>query len=224
MTSVVLDRYCPLCNKIIHYRSKFKRSHSEKKNTKCKSCCIKGENHSMYGKHFSKDHRKKLSDSHIGQTPWNRGKHRSSETRLKISKNRSGKYFGSNHHMFGKHHKRESLKKIRLSIIKQLKDKVFSGGQVHPAFNKNACKFIDEYGKQNGLKFQHAMNGGEFFIKELGYWVDRYDKEKNVAFEYDERKHNKFKKKDRHRMNEIKQHLGCKFIRYNETINEIRKY
>jgi hypothetical protein len=38
-----------------------------------------------------------------------------------------------------------------------------------PNFNPQACKIIEEYGKMNGYNFQHALNGGEFHIKELGY-------------------------------------------------------
>ena len=85
----------------------------------------KGENHPMYGKHlsaetkekismankgkkFSKTTLKKLSESHKGGTPWNkglkfplrqnllRGTHRSEETKQKISEKLKGKYIGQN--------------------------------------------------------------------------------------------------------------------------------
>jgi hypothetical protein len=53
--------------------------------------------------------------------------------------------------------------------------------------------------------------------KELGYFVDGYDKENNVVYEWDEKRHfNKdgsLKSKDVLRENEIKQFLKCKFIR-----------
>jgi len=121
---------------------------------------------------------------------------------------------------------KEHKRKLRLSIIKQISIKKYNGEQIYPFFNPKACKFIEDYGKQHGYNFQHAMNGGEFYIKELGYWVDGYDKKKNVAIEYDEKHHfdritGKLKSKDIHRMNEIKQYLDCKFIRYNEKQNEI---
>jgi len=35
------------------------------------------------------------------------------------------------------------------------------------------------------------MNGGEHFIPELGYWVDGYDKNKNIVIEYYETRHHK---------------------------------
>lgn len=72
------------------------------------------------------------------------------------------------------------------------------------------------------------ISGGEFYIKELGYWLDGYDKDKNIAVEYDERKHFKvngeLKDKDIHRMNEIISHLNCSFYRYNQPKNELKQY
>ena len=40
----------------------------------------------------------------------------------------------------------------------------------------------------HGWTIQHAENGGEFYTG-IGYWLDAYDKEKNIALEYDEPKH-----------------------------------
>ena len=67
--------------------------------------------------------------------------------------------------------------------------------------------------------FQHAMNGGEFRIKELGYWVDGYDKKKNIVIEFYERRHYKLngelKERDIEREQEIIEHLNCEFVRIN---------
>ena len=59
------------------------------------------------------------------------------------------------------------------------------------------------------------MNGGEFYIKELGYWLDGYDKENNVVYEFDEKYHKnqKQKQKDMLRQQDIINHLKCNFIR-----------
>jgi hypothetical protein len=83
-----------------------------------------------------------------------------------------------------------------------------------PNFNPKACQIIEEYGKQNKYNFQHALNGGEFYIKELGYWVDGYDKIKNVVVEYQEKHHltPKWIEKDKKRKEEIIKFLKCKFI------------
>jgi hypothetical protein len=60
---------------------------------------------------------------------------------------------------------------------------------------------------------------GEYYIKELGYWVDGYDKEKNTILEVDEKQYFDFngnlKEKDIRRQKEIEEYLKCKFIRLN---------
>jgi hypothetical protein len=71
---------------------------------------------------------------------------------------------------------------------------------------------IDKYGKDYGYNFQHAETGGEFHIKELGYWVDGYDSEKNVVIEYYEPCHMSKQSKDLQRQREITELLGCEFI------------
>ena len=50
-------------------------------------------------------------------------------------------------------------------------------------------------------------------MKELGYWVYGYDKENNVAYEFDEKYHKYHNNKDLNRQNEIEIKLKCKFIR-----------
>jgi hypothetical protein len=87
-------------------------------------------------------------------------------------------------------------------------------GKFKPNFNPKACQIIEEYGKQNGYCFQHALNGGEYYVKELGYWLDGYDKEKNVVIEYYENHHKRtiVKQKDKKRKKEIIKLLNCKFI------------
>jgi hypothetical protein len=56
------------------------------------------------------------------------------------------------------------------------------------------------------------MNGGEYFIEELGYWVDGYDKEKNVVIEYYENAHQYFVFEDEIRIKKIKENLNCEVI------------
>ena len=105
-------------------------------------------------------------------------------------------------------------KKIRIAAIKRIEDRY---GQAVPNYNPDACKLIDEYGDNNNYNFQHAENGGEYHIKELGYWVDGYDKDKNVVIEIDESSHFDYKgdlkEKDIQRQKEIEKYLNCEFIR-----------
>jgi len=101
------------------------------------------------------------------------------------------------------------------------------GKQLQPNFNPEACKLIDEYGKSYGYNFQHALNNKEYYIPELGYWLDGYDKDKNVAIEVDESHHfnskGELSGKDVQRQKEIEQTLGCKFIRLKLFKNEKKK-
>lgn len=114
----------------------------------------------------------------------------------------------------GKLHTDDEKRKIRLGTINYLSS---INGQLFPRYNKNSIKIIEEYGKLHNFNFQHAENGGEFYIKELGYWVDGYDKENNVIIEIDECHHydpnGNLKQKDLIRQYEIEKLLNCKFIR-----------
>lgn len=113
----------------------------------------------------------------------------------------------------GKSHSLETKKKQRLSALKNIEK---LSGKVSPRYNKSSIKLIEDYGKSNGLSFKHAENGGEFYIKELGYFVDAYDKTNNVVLEVDEKRHYKngrLKDSDVKRQREIENLLKCKFVR-----------
>jgi hypothetical protein len=184
---------------------------------------------------------RKMSKESIERTrQWNIGKRLSEETKKKLSEARKGKKFTEEH----KRHISESLKgrkisdeqrlksqvatkeamrkpeirlKLRLAKIRHLNRCLSNGGQATPVYNPDACKIIEEYGRMNGYHFQHAENGGEYFIRELGYWLDGYDSNNNIAIEIDEKKHfdshGKLREKDRVRQEEIENLLHCTFIR-----------
>ena len=65
------------------------------------SAANSGENNPMFGKKFSNEHKRKMSEARIGKQP-------SDETRKKMSAARSGE----NHHFFGKQFSDEHKKKI----------------------------------------------------------------------------------------------------------------
>ena len=108
----------------------------------------------------------------------------------------------------------ETKRKQRISAINRRKK---LHGQLFPGYNQQGCKLIDKMGKRLGLNFQHAENGGEYHIKELGYWVDGYDKDYNVVIEVDEPAHydsdGNLSERDVRRQQEIEEYLGCEFIR-----------
>ncbi len=140
-----------------------------------------------------------------GSEPWNKGIPRTKEEKKNISDAiKEGKKRST--YRPTQEHKR----KIRLAILENISK---CKGQVSPRYNPTACNAIDEYGAIHGYNFQHAENGGEFYIKELGYWVDGYDREKNTVIEYYESYHHDEKAdKDARRQKEIIEHLKCNFI------------
>jgi hypothetical protein len=223
-------RNCPVCDKELVYKHKIGLRRGIEGNTKCKSCNSSGKNNPMYGvervawnkgltketdervakyansgegRMVSEETKDKIRQKAIGRKV-------SKETRMKMSMKRKGKKPECSFE--GRKHTAESLKKIRLSNIETWSKKF----KVQPNYNPEACKIIDEYGKQNGYTFQHAESGGEHQIKELGYWVDGYDKDKNVVVEYYENYHKKQSDKDKRRKQEIINLLGCKFIELKE--------
>lgn len=111
-------------------------------------------------------------------------------------------------------HTEKSRKKMRLSAIKRIKDQY---GQIFPNYSLKACKLFNNLNRFTGWNGQHAENGGEFYIEELGYFVDYYEKNLNLILEYDEPHHynsdGTLREKDLQRQKEITEFLGCKFIR-----------
>ena len=91
--------------------------------------------------------------------------------------------------------------------------KKFNGNQVIPGYNISSILILEQRAKELGITdLQHAENGGEYHIKELGYFVDGYSKEKNIVIEYYEKFHTSNIKKDMNRQQEITNLLKCKFI------------
>ena len=174
---------------------------------------MKGKVPWMKGKNHTKESKMKMSKSilELDLIPWNKGKTKETSKRMKIiSEKLVGITRGPNKKLFSD----KVRKNQRLGAIKRIESKC---GQLSPNYNPYACKLIDQYGKENGYNFQHAENGGEFHVSGLGYWVDGYDKEKNVVIEIDESFHfnsdGNLKERDIIRQIEITQHLKCEFIR-----------
>ena len=104
----------------------------------------------------------------------------------------------------------------RLRTIKLIEERMINGYQITPNYNPKSCKIFDEISLKENIHIQHAMNGGEFRVKELGYWLDGYDEKNNVVYEYDEKYHKYQTEKDKIRQKEIEDILNCKFIRIKE--------
>jgi hypothetical protein len=181
---------------------------------------IKGKNHPMYGKKHTDETKEKIRNKHLGKVGMRGpnhpmyGKNHNVESKIKISESLKGKFTGDKNPT-----KRSEVKtKLRLKKLQELEMK---HGKICPNFNLKACEYFEQLNKEYGWKLRHALNGGEFYIKELGYWVDAYDVEKNIVVEYDEPRHyypnGSLRKKDINRMINIINFLKCEFWRYNEV-------
>ena len=137
------------------------------------------------------------------------------ETRRKRLDNGEIKGSFTNHH-----HSKESKEKMCISALKYLKS---LKNIKSPRYNKSSIKYIDNLNETKNWNLQHAENGGEFQIG--GYFLDEYDKELNIAFEYDESNHyidsqnNILCERDKERQNYIIEKLKCEFWRYNEEMD-----
>lgn len=219
-------RVCPKCNKELIHKDKYACIKGIKENKICLVCRNQNEGKRRIGINLSEEHKLKIKSSMKGKISSITHPERSrklslvlkGKKRLEINKRivprldakciecgiefkyerwRNKAYFCSN----------------KCKIISYKKK-----GEWKANYNPNACEIIEEYGKNNGYNFQHALNGGEFYVKELGYWVDGYDKEKNVVVEYYEKYHKfpKQKKLDIEREEKIINCLKCKFIKLYE--------
>jgi hypothetical protein len=199
---------------------------------------------------MSQEHKDKISSHHklFGVGKWMMGRQPSAETKLKISEFHKGKCIShevrlkiSKTHT-GMRHSEESKKKISNSgkgriTSEETKEKLriatrraIENGKICVknwfCFNPWSCIYIDALSLDTGWNLQHAENGGE--IRCLWYSLDGYDKERNIAFEYDEQRHFNFdgtlKECDVVRMQKIVKELNCQFYRYNEPKNELIRY
>jgi hypothetical protein len=183
--------------------SEIKEGHLTSEETKRKiSIANLGENNGMFGRTHSDEYKEILRQNAVNFR-------KNAHTLKAIEKQRLKK--------IGKTASVETKQKMRISAINYIINK---NGGVCTMHNINACKYLDKLSKENNWNLQHAENGGEYHIKELGYFVDGYDMNKNIVVEYDEPLHyyknGELKSKDNIRQNEIINYLKCKFFRYNE--------
>lgn len=187
----------------------------------------------MIGKHPTKETIRKLSESHKGQIPWMKGKKHTSEainkmreshlnmseeTRQKIGDASKGNTFwlGKKHTpksknkmskaQQGKKSTKETKQKMRESKLKYIQYQKNSGYPPIPAIGKNEIQILDNLEKQLGYKIKRQY-------RVIGYFLDGYCEELNLAIEIDEKHHARQKEKDIIRENNIKNELNCEFVR-----------
>lgn len=243
-------RNCPMCMKMLKYKSQRSFNRARKKNQCCRLCGHVGTT----GHKFSDEHCKKKSDiaKKLNFGKWMIGKKLSESTIIKIKKANSGRIVSEetrrllsikntgktcskdtklkiSKKSIGRICKESTRQKLRYAAIKSIEEgKLCKGDSWKPFYNPKACEYFDKLNLENNWKLQHALNGGE--IKISRYWIDAYDKEKNIVVEYDEKHHYKpdgsLNEKDILRQQRIIEYLKCRFFRYNENtriLTEINK-
>ena len=59
-----------------------------------------------------------------------------------------------------------------------------------PSYNDKACEYFKEFDKMTGGNGKYAVyGGGEYHVKELGYFLDYIDFNKKIIIEWDEKYH-----------------------------------
>ena len=130
------------------------------------------------------------------------------------------------HNWCGRKHSEQTKQKQRIGMCNWLNS--LPANKKRANYNPNSIKILEQIAEEHGWNIQHAENGGEFYTG-IGYFVDAYDKEKNIVLEYDEPRHyidienNVLSKKDLKRQQEIIDNLHCEYWRYNEKIGILWK-
>ena len=226
-----LNSHARFCDKYVK-KPKKHSIHKHDNIYKCE-CGREFDNHQALNGHFAhcdihcKAYGKKKSDYHTGHkgcmVGWDKF---TNDEKDKIHK-KAGKTLSKNIKtgitkpaFLGRTHTEETKEKMRESTLNNIQMKC---GGVRPNYSTKACEFINKLNEKYNWHLQHALNGGEFYV--CGYFVDGYDKEKNIVFEYDEKKHyadvenNVLRECDLKRQENIIKELSCEFYRYNEILD-----
>ncbi len=223
--SIILDndfyyRMCPSCKCNIQYKNKSSFYTAEKNKHCCKQCSSIGKN---IGIKRSLKSKRRMSSSQKGR------KH-TEETKQKISGKNNGMYgihrYGSLNPFYGKKHTEKTRRKMRIAACKRVLQKIKNGrfSNSNPK-EETYFRLLEQKNQWNGI--YNGKCKTQYFIENLGYFVDYYEPSLNIVIEYDEPRHyinGNLKEKDIERMNKIKNHLKCKFLRFNEYTGELKEY
>ena len=195
------ERSCPKCNLPIIYKYNWSKTKANKNNSWCRKCSIK----------YWWDNRKR--EIHKRQCPICKKEIVYKKKFFKTRADREKRICSECYHK--QNVSNETKKKMRISATKRIKQK---RTKPYTNYNPNACEYFDKLNEINRWNLQHALNGGE--IEVSGYFIDAYDRIKNIIVEYDEPHHytidGTLKEKDLKRQKEIITELKCKFFRFNE--------
>jgi hypothetical protein len=188
-------RTCPLCNAFILYKFASGFFAAEKRQSKCEAC----RNLQKQGQHYKKAR---------NNTQWFRECPKCKEIIFYLHKRSRDNGNNKNSQC-----RICSDKEHRIRMAHKLLQ------HNYPRFNAAACNIFNEINAFFGWDGRHAQNMGEFYIPELGYFVDYYEPKLNLVIEYDETHHQRRQMKDIKRQVEIENYLKCKFFRIKENQN-----
>lgn len=229
-----LTRKCPKCQCNVVYTNKGNRNNAEKLKRLCKMCIAKSKriydtpdrlvrNCPRCGKEIEYVKGKDLS---VRRTRWLRDNRENRLCRKCSVSNENNPMYGScrtgkDNPNYGKRWSDEKRDRMRKYWIGEFKNR----WNRFVNYNPTAYIYFDKLSLEMGWKLQHAENGGEVIVE--GYFLDAYDREKNIVVEYDEKYHfykKSLRTKDVDRMRKIIDHLGCKFFRYNSITGVLNEY
>lgn len=218
-------RICPspFCNTLLSYKLTSDFNIAKRKNSKCRSCTLKQRKRktSTY---------EKIGRKLKGKIPWNKGISHKAETRIKLSKtwwkkghrpanadSRKGKTFEQIYGTVRGQKMREQKRKRALAGVLQ--------GTFRPNYSIVGCNFLNLIAKETGTNIQHALNKGEFLVPGTNYFVDGYDSQNNIVYEWDESFHylpnGSLRNIDQKRQQIIEEKLNCLVIRINNLTPNI---
>ena len=208
-------RICPNCQNILEYKTYISWWVSNKHNKVCISCCQKGK---------PSPHKIDSGDCSRTCSKCNEKIYYKNRTSFLRAKRNGGpcKSCATRDFNANREWSKYSISKVRDTKARRRIEK--GTFKTYGNINPKACEFIEQLNTSNGWNLKHARNGGEQMI--CGYWLDGYDKEKNIVFEYDESFHypyGKLREKDIVRQNRIIDFLNCEFWRYNEKTKQLYK-
>lgn len=200
-------RNCPNCCKVLTYSSYKNLWRANNKNVNCVECVNKK------GRKYTKQSEFYKNCPRCNRKMMYADKYKLNDS-IKYNKACSSctqKVFST-----GRKQTEETRRKKRLATISYILKKK---GQISPAYNLNACKLFEEINSKFGWNGQHAENGGEFYIEDLGYWVDYYEPNLNFVIEFYEKHHTRYNfiEKDKIRESEIVKKLQCKLVIIKES-------
>ena len=202
LKNITKERKCPRCNNIIIYTNKESFRVATKRNSICLSCsqikhvgpfikkCPHCKIDMVYDKFKSykwtvknngwchKCAGEKTINTRIKRNNLYENRNQTKYSRRKMSLLHRGK----NNPFYGKKHTIETRRKLRLNTIKYIEK--IKGGKMFPLYNKKSCEYFKKMELENKWNGYYATKNGEYFIKNLGYWVDYYEPIKNVVIEF----------------------------------------